>query len=78
MASDKRKVKFNDSFNKRNKNNNRNEYFNMEPNNKQYDIEPKNYWMESYLTLLIMFNTIIESWKGLNHLAFKTIAPSKL
>lgn len=76
-ACDKKEVNANICFNKRNGNNDRDEYFDQELYNKRYVIERTNAWMDSYRSLLNRFDTTTSSWKGLNYLAFIVIAAKK-
>jgi len=76
-SCDKKQINANVCFNKRNRNVERDEYFDKELYNKRYMVERTNAWMDSYRSLLNRFDTTTESWKGFNYLAFFVIALKK-
>ena len=63
--------------NKRNGNQNHEDYFDPELYQKRYAIERTNAWMDSFRSLLNRFDTNLSSWKGLNYLAFIVIGVRK-
>ncbi len=73
-----KEVNANICFNKRNGNNERDEYFDPDLYDERYSVERTNAWMDSYRSLLNRFDTTTESWKGLNYLAFMAIALKKI
>jgi len=63
--------------NKRNSNNDIDNYFDEELYKERYSIERTNAWIDSYRSLLNRFDTTITSWKGFNYIAFMIIALKK-
>ena len=82
-SKDLRKVCFekniqaNICFNKRNGKNERDEYFDQKLYKQRYTIERTNAWLDGFRSLLNRYDTTIESWKGLNYIAFIVIASRK-
>lgn len=76
-ACAKKDINANICHNKRNGNNDRDDYFDQELYDQRYAIERTNAWMDSYRSLLNRFDTTTESWKGFNYLAFIVIALNK-
>ena len=77
-SCDEKQINANISFNKRNGNTDRNEYFDQELYNERYAVERTNAWLDSYRSLLNRFDTTTQSWKGFNYLAFIVIAMKKI
>ncbi|WP_373517347.1 IS5 family transposase [Pricia sp.] len=73
----KNDINANICFNKRNGDNDRDEYFDRELYDERYAVERTNAWMDSFRSLLNRFDTTVESWKGFNYLAFIVIALNK-
>lgn len=73
----KKEIQGNICFNKRNRDPDRDDYFDKALYDKRYAIERTNAWMDSYRSLLNRFDTTLESWKGFNYLAFMVIALKK-
>ncbi|WP_373519629.1 transposase, partial [Pricia sp.] len=73
----KNDINANICFNKRNGDNDRDEYFDKELYDERYAVERTNAWMDSFRSLLNRFDTTVESWKGFNYLAFIVIALNK-
>ena len=73
----KKEINANICFNRRNWNTDREEYFDKGLYAERYAVERMNAWMDSYRSLLNKFDTTMESWKGLNYLAFILIALKK-
>jgi transposase len=63
---------------KRNGNTDRDEYFDKVLYDQRYAVERTNAWMDNYRSLLNRFDTTTQSWKGLIHLAFMSIALKKI
>jgi len=72
-----KEINANICFNKRNGNNDRDEYFDQKLYGQRYAIERSNAWMDSFRSLLNRFDTTITSWKGFNFLSFIVIALKK-
>ena len=68
----KKYINANICFNKRNGNMDRDEYFGQ-LYDLRYTIERTNAWMDNFRSLLNRFDTTMESWKGINYLAFMVI-----
>lgn len=77
-SCDRKEINANICFNKRNGNDDRDEYFDKELYDERYAVERTNAWMDSYRSLLNRFDTTVESWKGFNYLAFMVIALKKI
>lgn len=77
-SCEKKEIIANVCFNKRNGNNDRDEYFDQELYDKRYAIERTNAWMDSYRSLLNRFDTTIASWLGFNYLSFMVIFLKKM
>ena len=77
-SCERKEINANICFNKRNGNNDRDEYFDKVLYDQRYAVERTNAWMDSYRSLLNRFDTTIESWKGFNYLAFIVIALKKI
>jgi len=73
----KKVINANICFNKRNGSADRDEYFDQELYDLRYAIERTNAWMDSFRSLLNRFDTMTQSWKGFNYLAFIVIALKK-
>lgn len=77
LCCEKKEINANICFNKRNGNNDRDEYFDQELYNQRYSIERTNAWMDSFRSLLNRFDTTVSSWLGFNYLAFIIIGLKK-
>jgi len=65
-------------FNKRNRQSEREEYFDAVLYKERYSIERTNAWMDSYRSVLNRFDTTVSSWLGFNYLAFMAIFFKKI
>jgi transposase len=66
-------------FNKRNGNNNDEDYLLDETLYKErYSIERTNAWMDSFRSVLNRFDATVASWEGFNYIAFMVILLKKL
>jgi hypothetical protein len=72
-SCEKKEIKANVCFNKRNGSTDREEYSNQELYRERYAIERTNAWMDSYHSLPNIFDTTIASWLGFNYLKFMVI-----